>query len=439
VLRQLDMMPITIRRYRSGDATALWGVYFSAIHQVAAADYSPEQISAWAPESVDSADQAKWAERMFGISPFVAERDGEIVGYADVQPNGYIDHFFVAGGAARQGVGSHLMEHLHAAATSAGLEVLFSDVSVTAKPFFERWGFVVERQQRIVVRGVGLTNFRMRKSRLASNSPVALGQDRAPRIQAYLGDLINVCAHVGQPLVSIVLFGSAASGGFSDVSDVDVLVVVPADTKSESKRSLQAEIARLEVAHGFRPATPVTALRARIERAVGHQFSCFICTRDDLLSGDVARILDLTRWEAPFVDRIVLASIVGSAVTAWGEELLPRVTVPPVRRLDVFKALFGFTCQMVLIVVCFPLLRDATKYAMGVLKHSLHSCFFCYQRRTAAVEDEVEFFGGRLGRSGTLEELLTLRRAYRRAFGFVIRCLPAIARLHLRTARENRF
>jgi hypothetical protein len=153
----------------------------------------------------------------------------------------------------------------------------------------------------------------------------------------------------------------------------------------------------------------------------------------------VARVLDLRPWEAPFVDRIVFASIVASAMTVWGEDLLPRVTVPSVRRLDVFKALFGFSGQVLLSAVTFPVLPDATRYAMGALKHSLHSCFFCYHQRTTTLEEEVGFFNRRLGASRTLTELLSLRRQYRPSFAFVIRCLPALARLHLQTARDNRF
>ena len=203
--------------------------------------------------------------------------------------------------------------------------------------------------------------------------------------------------------------------------------------------SCSAEIARLEIAHGFRPTRPTGALQTRVERAVGYLFSCFVCTRDDLMSGDVARILALRPWEAPFVDRIVLASIIATAVTAWGEDLLTRVPVPGVRRLDVFKALFAFSCQIVLIVQTFPVLPDATKYAMGTLKHSLHSCFFCYQRRTEHLEKEVEFFDRRLGGSRALRELMVLRRQYRKSFRFVIRCLPTLARIHFQTARDNDF
>lgn len=276
---------------------------------------------------------------------------------------------------------------------------------------------------------------------MLSTSDAVSGPQLPLRVQTHLDAVVQTCAQAGHSLVSVVLFGSTARGGFSDVSDVDLIIVLPDDTTRETKCRLREEVARLETLHELRPATTHSpgGVRARIERAVGHGLSCFVCTRGDLISGDVARVLDLRPWEAPFVDRIVFASIVASAVTVWGEDLLPRVPVPSVRRLDVFKALFGFSSQVLLSAVTFPVLPDATKYAMGALKHSLHSCFFCYHQRTATLEDEVAFFNRRLGATRTLVELLSLRRQYRRSFAFVIRCVPTLARLHLRTARDNRF
>ena len=262
------------------------------------------------------------------------------------------------------------------------------------------------------------------------------------RVLTYLEALVQSCAQDGPLLVSVVLFGSAAKGGFSgEVSDVDLIIVVSEDAPRAKRRRLGEDVARLEVLHRLRPATPHSpgGLRALIDRVMGHGFSCFVCTRGDMISGDVGRVLDLRPLEALFVDRIVFASIVASAVTVWGEDLLPRVVAPPVRRLDVFKALYAFSGQVLASAVMFPLLSDATNYAMGTLKHSLHSCFFCYHGRTAALEEEVDFFQRRLGPSQTLVELLALRRQYRRSFAFVIRCLPALVRLHLRTAWDNHF
>jgi putative acetyltransferase len=148
-----------IRSFTEADAAALWAVYYSAIHETAAADYTAEQIDAWAPAEFDL---SRWTERMRGISPFVAERNGEVVGYADLQPTGYIDHFFVSAAVNRRGIGSLLMQRILETAQSRGMESLFADVSVTARPFFEAWGFKAERSQSVSTRGVELLNYRMR-------------------------------------------------------------------------------------------------------------------------------------------------------------------------------------------------------------------------------------------------------------------------------------
>jgi predicted nucleotidyltransferase len=277
---------------------------------------------------------------------------------------------------------------------------------------------------------------------MSATSDAASGAQLPGRVQAYIEALVQTCAQDRALLVSVVLFGSAAKGGFSgDVSDVDLIIVVSDDASRAKRVRLGEEVARLETVRGLRPAAshPPGGIQARIERAVGYGVSCFVCTRSALISGDVARVLDLRPWEALFVDRIVFASIVASAITVWGEDLLPRIPVPSVRRLDVFKALFGFSNQVLLSAATFPVLPDATKYAMGVLKHSVDSCFFCYHQRTTTLEDEVDFFNRRRAASRTLVELLSLRRQYRWSFAFVIRCLPTLARLHLQTARDNRF
>lgn len=77
-----------IRWFRPGDEAALFKVHLTAIHADASRDYSPEQINAWAPADLDA---NLWANRIQRIQPFVAELGGEIVGYADVQTDGYVD------------------------------------------------------------------------------------------------------------------------------------------------------------------------------------------------------------------------------------------------------------------------------------------------------------------------------------------------------------
>lgn len=149
-----------LRRFRPGDEAALHRVHFSAVHVTAARDYTPEQLEAWASSAPDT---AAWARRIQGINPFVVEIDGIIAGYADVQPTGYIDHFFVSADYPRQGVGRLLMDRIHDEAARLGLNTLTSDVSRTAQPFFERFGFRVIEQRQPVRHGVTIPNALMRK------------------------------------------------------------------------------------------------------------------------------------------------------------------------------------------------------------------------------------------------------------------------------------
>ncbi|MFG1172551.1 GNAT family N-acetyltransferase [Erwiniaceae bacterium CAU 1747] len=150
-----------IRRFREGDEIPLLHVFFSSVHGIASRDYTPEQIAAWAP---DDMDKQKWTRQIGQLQPFVVEIEGKIAGYADVQSDGYIDHFYVSGNFPRQGVGTLLMEGIHQEARRLGLSELTSNVSRTAEPFFLRHGFHIVRQGFPVCRGVTLQNALMRKA-----------------------------------------------------------------------------------------------------------------------------------------------------------------------------------------------------------------------------------------------------------------------------------
>ncbi len=161
------MEPIHIRPFRAGDESALQAVFHSAIHSIAARDYSPEQIEAWAPTHIDRDLLHLWEKRIQALSPFVVEVDSAIVAYADLQPSGYIDHFFVSGPSSRRGIGSALMDFLLSEASVRLIPVLTSDVSLTAQPFFHRFGFHVIKQREATIRGVKLPNAHMQRSSVA--------------------------------------------------------------------------------------------------------------------------------------------------------------------------------------------------------------------------------------------------------------------------------
>jgi predicted nucleotidyltransferase len=263
----------------------------------------------------------------------------------------------------------------------------------------------------------------------------------ASSVQQYIDDVAQLPAGGEKSLISVILFGSAASGAFSESSDVDLILVLPNEAALGDRHRLREAVSDLEIMHGIRlPASRRKSLLEMFaEHAGGEAHSCFICTRDDLISGDVARVFGLRAAEEMFLERTFLASVIVSARTVWGEDLLSLVPLLSLRHLDVFKAFFRLTGLVLLSAVAFPMLPDATRYAMGALKHSLHSCYFCYHQKTASLDEEVAFFNSRLGRTRTLLELLNQRKDYHRSFAFVMRCVPTILRLHLRTAWDNRF
>lgn len=160
---QLPQRPgrMRIRDFIQGEESVLHAVFYSSVHELARGEYERVQLEAWAPRLYDA---TKWGERIRKNRPFVAEIGGTVAGFADLQVSGHIDLFFVSAQFAGRGVGGALMEHIHRVARRRRISALTADVSLTAEPFFARYGFVVERRKVVVVNGVPLRNARMRKN-----------------------------------------------------------------------------------------------------------------------------------------------------------------------------------------------------------------------------------------------------------------------------------
>ena len=151
---------ITIRDLSDGEEPTLWELFHSTIRNVNINDYTESQVRAWAPDEVDP---DVWARKMRAIRPFVVEAEGEIVGYSDLQPDGLIDHLFVHHRWQHRGIGRALMSEIENRARHKGIARLETHASVTARPFFEAFGFTVTREQLLELRGERLQNFVMHR------------------------------------------------------------------------------------------------------------------------------------------------------------------------------------------------------------------------------------------------------------------------------------
>lgn len=157
---------VAIRPYRFADAADTLAIFLAAVTETAAADYSPEQIQAWArPEA---REPSTWHAAMHKRNSYVATVDGELAGFSDLDSQGYIDMLFVAPRYSRLGVARKLLAHVEAHARTNHLTALTANVSITARPLFERHGFVVVAEQYPVMVGVQLTNYAMKKDLLGN-------------------------------------------------------------------------------------------------------------------------------------------------------------------------------------------------------------------------------------------------------------------------------
>lgn len=152
---------ITISNYHESDAPSLWEVFFNTVRHVNVRDYSQAQVEAWACQSISL---ELWKTRTDRIKPFVARIDEAVVGYADLQPDGLIDHFFCHYQHQGKGIAKALMLHILGVADQKQIPVLRSEVSITARPFFEHFGFHVIEEQTIQIRGQSMNNFKMQRS-----------------------------------------------------------------------------------------------------------------------------------------------------------------------------------------------------------------------------------------------------------------------------------
>jgi putative acetyltransferase len=123
--------------------------------------YSLEQVTAWAPDEVDvNAWLLRWAARQ----TFVAELDAVPVGFTELEPNGHLDMIYVHPLHQGQGIASALLARVEHVVRQDNVTRLFTESSITARPFFERRGFRVLVPQVVSIRGQQLVNYQMEKA-----------------------------------------------------------------------------------------------------------------------------------------------------------------------------------------------------------------------------------------------------------------------------------
>ena len=143
-----------IREYQSSDCPALWELFYETVHEINKQDYTEDQFNAWAPETED---RNAWNPSFLSNYTLVAVENGRIVGFGDIEENGYRNRLYVHKNYQKRGIAAALCERLEEHIPGN----IQTHASITAKPFFLKRGYQVVKEQQVQRQGILLTNFVM--------------------------------------------------------------------------------------------------------------------------------------------------------------------------------------------------------------------------------------------------------------------------------------
>lgn len=151
---------IVIREYQSTDIMEITQLFYDTVHTVNANDYSNEQLDVWASKDID---RAIWNSSLLSHYSYVAEMDNIIIGFGDIDKTGYLDRLYVHKDYQNLGIGTAICNRLE---SNIENNIISVHASITAKPFFEKRGYTVIREQQVKRKGISLKNYLMQKTLL---------------------------------------------------------------------------------------------------------------------------------------------------------------------------------------------------------------------------------------------------------------------------------
>ncbi|MFK7831769.1 MAG: GNAT family N-acetyltransferase [Winogradskyella sp.] len=151
---------IEIRTATLEDIPEITSIFRDTITHINSKHYSEKQIMIWA-SGADAIET--WEERISKLYFIVAKIENIIVGFAYLKNGNYFDGLFVHKDYQRQGIGSKLLRIIESQVMMNDFEVIKSDVSKTALPFFDNKYYDVIKKQKKTVKGVVFENYLVEK------------------------------------------------------------------------------------------------------------------------------------------------------------------------------------------------------------------------------------------------------------------------------------
>lgn len=133
-------------------------LFYQTVHSVCAKDYTQEQLDAWASGTIDT---EAWNRSFLNHYSLTAVEEGRIAGFGDIDDTGYLDRLYIHRDYQGKGIASAICDRLE---SHFPVKTVITHASITARPFFEKRGYRILREQQVERKGVLLTNFIMEKA-----------------------------------------------------------------------------------------------------------------------------------------------------------------------------------------------------------------------------------------------------------------------------------
>lgn len=143
------------------DIPELTKLYQRTVLHINRNDYSTEEVEDWA----SCGNNFKhWADLINKLYFIVAENEESLlVGFASISSEGYLHSMFIHKDHQRQGIASLLYQDIEDFSYRNNIQSITSEVSITAKGFFEKQGFKVDEEQMRKANKLYLRNYKMIK------------------------------------------------------------------------------------------------------------------------------------------------------------------------------------------------------------------------------------------------------------------------------------
>lgn len=149
-----------IINYTAEYAATLADLYHRSVHAIDPIVYSDEEKEAWA---TTPPDYAKWEARLAIKQPYLIMLGDDVAGFIELDDDGHIDCTYTCPNHQGKGVATALYNHIESIAKKRGDKRLYVEASHIAKPFFEKFGFVVLHENKVERNQLVLINFTMEK------------------------------------------------------------------------------------------------------------------------------------------------------------------------------------------------------------------------------------------------------------------------------------